>query len=120
MANKRLEDKRLAINNWILIDLKFLLVLCVFYFLLLVFNETCPIKAIFAFECPTCGATRALVSLFGLDFEGYFTYNALALPLAIILYLNLHAEIFKKKILMVGTILTAIFVLALYIIKLTI
>lgn len=38
----------------------------------------CPFYLLFGFPCPTCGVTRAILSLFKFDIEGYIRYNAMA------------------------------------------
>lgn len=47
--------------------------------LILVDYYKCPIYAIFGVNCPTCGVTRALLSLIRLDFLAYVKYNAMAI-----------------------------------------
>lgn len=42
---------------------------------------TCLIRFLFHFPCPTCGVTRALISLIQGHFDKYCYYNIMALPL---------------------------------------
>jgi len=62
-----------------------------------VFKITCPIKAVIGFDCPTCGTTRAMLSLLKLDFEGYLYYNPMAIFLVSAVMLFLFADKFKHK-----------------------
>ena len=55
----------------------------IYYAVCAFMNITCPIYAFFDFPCPTCGVTRAILSLLKLDFSGYLEYNAMALPMII-------------------------------------
>ena len=62
-----------------------------------VFRVHCPFLYLFGFPCPTCGVTRAIISLLKLDFKGYFFYQPMALPLVICALLMLHISKFKQK-----------------------
>lgn len=69
-----------------------------FYILVLyALGITCPIYAIFGFECPTCGVTRALVSLAKFDLAAYMSYNALALPLVLSVWYMINADLFEHR-----------------------
>ena len=68
------------------------------YFVLgTIFDITCPIKYIIKLPCPTCGMTRALISLIKLDFKGYVEYNFMAFFMITAVMLLIHRNIFKKK-----------------------
>ena len=54
----------------------------------------CPIKYFLHFNCPTCGMTRAMFSLFRGDFASYMSFNPLALPFLILLLFALHGKLF--------------------------
>ena len=56
-----------------------LLLLCV----AIIMITGCPIKKIFGIQCPTCGITRALLSLTKFDFINYCYYNIMAAPVLI-------------------------------------
>ncbi len=58
---------------------------------------TCPVLMLLHIPCPTCGVTRALISLLKLDFSSYFRYNAMAIPLVIAVCLFLNTDILKSK-----------------------
>ena len=49
----------------------------------------CPIKRIIGFSCPTCGMSRAIISLLKLDFIKYCYYNLMALPVLVSLFIIL-------------------------------
>ena len=59
---------------------------------------TCPIRAIFGIPCPTCGVTRAFLSLARLDIYGYLHYNVMAVPLFLAVILTIHRGLFKRKL----------------------
>lgn len=70
----------------------------------------CPVKYFLHFECPTCGMTRAMLSLLKGDIAGYFSYNPAALPFLLVLLFAVHKDLlpFKPKtknaVLIIGTI----------------
>lgn len=59
---------------------------------------TCLVKAIFHVPCPTCGVTRALLSLLRFDFASYAKYNIFALPLFAATVLMIFGSKTNKKI----------------------
>lgn len=92
-------------------------------FVLLLYNTTgvgCPIRYVLNIPCPTCGMTRALFSLLKLDFSSYFLYNPMALPLAAVILLQIYAHKHTrfKKIINAVTIVTALLIFIVYIIRL--
>ena len=60
-------------------------------------NITCPIKAVIGIPCPTCGMTRAMISLFRADIKSYMTYNPMALPMIVAVLLFIHKRILGNK-----------------------
>ena len=57
---------------------------------------TCIIRTLTSgIPCPTCGVTRAMISLLKGDLEAYCHYNILALPLCLAFFLALYGD--KKK-----------------------
>ena len=68
----------------------------------------CPIKYFLHFDCPTCGMTRAMFSLFRGDFVSYMHFNPIALPFLLILLFGLHRRLFpinkklKDSIIIIG------------------
>lgn len=68
-----------------------------YYAVLKLLGITCPIKAIIGKACPTCGMTRAMLSLLRFDINGYIHYNPMALFVVIAVLLMLHRDFFKKK-----------------------
>ena len=57
----------------------------------------CPFVFLFHVQCPACGMTRALMSLFRGDITGYFMYNAMAVPLCLSVLLEIHKKLFTHK-----------------------
>jgi len=73
-------------------------VLVVLYYIIgRIFDSTCPILSVFGVPCPACGMTRAMLSLFRLDTAGYIHYNAMALPMLIVLLCEFHLPLVKSK-----------------------
>lgn len=58
---------------------------------------TCPVYAICGFKCPTCGVSRAIMSLLSFDIEGYISYQPFAIPLLVAVWLMINADFFKRK-----------------------
>ena len=73
----------------------------------------CPIKYFLHFDCPTCGMTRAMFSLFKGDFASYMSFNPMALPFLLILLFGLHGRFFpinnkiKNSIVIIGAVCVA-------------
>ena len=61
-------------------------------------NWFCPGKRFLGVICPTCGMSRALISLLRLDVGGYFHYNAMALPMAAVLLLGMFYSKISDKL----------------------
>ena len=60
----------------------------------------CSFKKIFGIACPTCGMTRAMLSLLHGDIIDTIYYNILAIPLVILLILIdivIIIDVFKKS-----------------------
>lgn len=90
-------------------------VILLFFFVMYLFDITCPIKAIFGFPCPACGTTRAMMSLLRLDFRSYFNYNPTALLLAVAFFLVLFGDKESKKAINVYAVLVAVLNFAIYV-----
>lgn len=71
--------------------------LLVYVGILAAFGMHCPIADLIGVKCPTCGVSRALISLFVLDFKASYNYQPLALPLVISVWILLNAQYFKHK-----------------------
>lgn len=68
---------------------------------LLSFTPPCPFYSLFNLSCPSCGNTRAIMALLRFDIIGSLRYNITPLLLlicAIILYIELAAWCFGKRI----------------------
>lgn len=72
-------------------------VVCCFIAVMQISNIYCPIRAFLGVPCPTCGVTRAILSLLKLDFNGYVRYQPLALPLVASVILLLHVGVIRKR-----------------------
>ena len=57
----------------------------------------CPISSLLGFPCPTCGVTRALLSLLRFDFRASLSYHPLAVPLTISVWLLINLEDLRHK-----------------------
>jgi len=81
-----------------------------YYIVIGVLDITCPIKAITGKLCPTCGMTRATISLFHFDLEGYLYYNAMALPViaALVIILCYKELKWHKAVLVIGIVILII------------
>lgn len=73
------------------------MIICLFVIFLSVLDIKCPIYYVSGIRCPTCGVTRAMISLFSLDFNSYISYHPLALELSASVWLMLHIKLFKEK-----------------------
>lgn len=79
----------------------------------------CPIKYFFHIDCPTCGMSRAMFSLFRGDFASYMSFNPMALPFLLVLLFGLHERLFpiNKKIKNGVIIIGAVSVVFVYILR---
>lgn len=90
-----------------------------------VFLIGCPIKALFNFECPFCGMTRAHIALLRLDFStAFFHHRLFFLGVPLIVSLLLYDWIRRQhKKLFIGLVVFLIFsflaIIINYIIKIT-
>ena len=82
------------------------------------FDRTCPFLLLLKIPCPTCGVTRAILSLFRLDLRGYLYYNPFSLFLIFSVWSLLHIRLFKfKKIVYIFAFLILFLNLCLYMIR---
>ena len=107
------------LNTMINRHILYVIIICLFIFIITIFKIGCPFLYIFKIPCPSCGCTRAIVSLLRLDIKGYLKYQPFAIPLIISTWLILHSSKFTdKKIIYFVTFLILILNFIFYIIKL--
>ncbi len=101
--------------------LLFLSILVLFFYIYSLLDITCMLRYLTGIPCPTCGATRAMFSLFSFDFINYWYFNPLAFPLVLaflaVFHINLYPKRSKLVYIYVGIIL--ILTIFLYIYRLT-
>ena len=88
------------INNTKLIikrTVLFLFIFLVYITVLAAFGMHCPFADVLGIECPTCGVSRALLSLLRADFNESVSYHPLAIPLLIAVWLLCNIEYLKHK-----------------------
>ena len=59
---------------------------------------TCPILFFTGQICPTCGSTRAILSLLRGNFKMYVSYQPMAIPLVVAVILCIHLQFMKKPL----------------------
>ncbi|MEE1240094.1 MAG: DUF2752 domain-containing protein [Acutalibacteraceae bacterium] len=102
---------KISFKRFLVIHLSVLAAVIVY----LVLPIKCPIKYFLHLDCPTCGMTRAMFSLFKGDFASYMQFNPMALPFLLILLFGLHSRLFtisktvKNAIIIIG-VLCVVFV----------
>lgn len=60
-------------------------------------DVSCPVMLIFGKPCPTCGVTRAMLSLLCGDYQGYLSFQPMAVPLLFAVVLCLHLKAMPVK-----------------------
>ncbi len=55
----------------------------------------CPIRFATGVPCPTCGITRAVISLLRFDFATSFYYLPTAVPLIVSMLMLIHRDVYK-------------------------
>ena len=90
-----LKEKLKIKNIGIKLTVTFAFAICVM--LLYVSNIGCVFRRFFGIVCPGCGLTRALISLFQLDFSASFTYHPFLFTVPLLyLYFLYDGHIFGK------------------------
>lgn len=85
--------------------LKVILLFIIFSVLFYFTDTTCLWRKITGIPCPTCGVTRALLSLLRMDFQSYLYYNCMAVPLVIATFLLLFCREENKLLNRIGIII---------------
>ena len=83
-------------NIWILI----LFILIAFLLFVLNIPVTCIFKSVTGISCPSCGMTRAFLSILHFNFVDAFFLNVLSIPLFLFIIFSIIImiiEIFKNK-----------------------
>lgn len=78
--------------------LKYIVIFCICAVIMYLADLGCPIKLIFNTPCPTCGVTRAMVSLLTFDFQAYINHNVMAIPLTVSVMLMIGINKINKKL----------------------
>ncbi|MBQ4049817.1 MAG: DUF2752 domain-containing protein [Clostridia bacterium] len=74
------------------------LVFVAYYALLYLLDATCLIREITSHPCPTCGMTRAFLSLLRFDLEGYFYYNPATIACVVAILLGAHKKLISGRV----------------------
>ncbi|MDD2371038.1 MAG: DUF2752 domain-containing protein [Firmicutes bacterium] len=89
-----------------------------FLYIFYLMDISCLLRYLTGIPCPTCGATRAMFSLFRLDFFDYFYFNPMALPLVIaflaVFHINLYPQRNKMVYIYVGIVVVLTIILYVY------
>lgn len=118
MARELGKDKDRSIRSIVMMHLLFLGLAGLFVYLYSLIGITCLLRAITGIPCPTCGSTRAMLSLLRLDFVGYWYFNPMALPLVgaflAVFHINLYPKWSRFVYVYVGVVLVLLVVLYVY------
>ena len=57
----------------------------------------CVLRNLTGMPCPTCRASRAILSLLTFNIKDYFYYHPMALPIALALFLTVRITAFPSK-----------------------
>ena len=68
-----------------------------FFVLGAILNISCPIMYLIKIPCPTCGMTRAILSLVRFDIKGYMAYNPMAFFMITAAFFLIHRNILGRK-----------------------
>lgn len=77
-----------------------LAILIIFLLIVATMPVTCLFKQVTGIYCPTCGMTRAFISIIFFNFKKAFLYNILSIPLFLFIVISsfmLIYEIIKNK-----------------------
>ena len=62
-----------------------------------ILNISCPVMYFIKIPCPTCGMTRAILSLVRFDVREYMEYNPMAFFMITAAFLLIHRNVLKKN-----------------------
>ena len=80
---------------------------------------TCIIREITGIPCPTCGVTRALLSLVSGNLKAYMYYNSFAVPLCIATLFMIFGTRIKKRNFQIISVIILLLNITYYIYRLT-
>ena len=66
--------------------------------LLLIYRFGCIFRQLLHMPCPTCGMSRAILSLMKFDFASYVHYNVFALPVLFSIIVLFFSKYFNKLV----------------------
>lgn len=96
------------VRNLFVKHLKYILPLVCLWGAYIASGITCPIRMVFSVPCPTCGTTRALLSLAHGDLPGYLHYQPMAVFLVTAVVLVFHLRITRHKKIVLGYVITVL------------
>lgn len=86
------------LKKLLVVHLSVVLIIIAYYALLYLLDATCLIRAITFHPCPTCGMTRAFLSLLRFDLEGYFYYNPATIACVVAILLGAHKKSISGRV----------------------
>jgi len=93
---------------------EFIIAVFIFYVFLFSIGITCPIKALTGVSCPSCGMTRAWISVLKLDFKSAFYFHPLFIMPLLYLIVFLLQKYIPSKIIRLLFILSLIIIFIVY------
>lgn len=102
----------------ILDKLKLSLIIFILYLILSLFHIGCPIKALSGISCPGCGMTRAVESVFALNFKDAFYYHPLFMLTPIMFLLFLLDHLLPTKLRKIAWSIIIVFFITIYLYRL--
>ncbi len=101
--------------------LVYFIFLLIYVSLLTAFNVHCPFAFFLGIKCPTCGISRALISLLSLDLKSYFSYHPLAIPMVVSVWILITQDLIKfKRSVKAAAMITVVLNFIIYLINVTV